>query len=186
MPVVKVRLSRLSDSFPNISLDKVIEQLPYIGLDIEGIDKESDIIRLEFNPNRPDFASEHGILRALNGLFEIEIGLPKIESIKGSNYVIDVDETVTKIRPVIYGFVAKRNFSINSLDKQNEFTIDNILTTLDVGKNYGYIVNAFDRFPLLFDSEKKVLSFPPIINGDISKINPNTKNLFVEVTSTID
>jgi len=237
MPVVKVRLSRLSDSFSNISLDKVIEQLPYIGLDIEGIDKESDIIRLEFNPNRPDFASEHGILRALNGLFEIEIGLPKIESIKGSNYVIDVDETVTKIRPVIYGFVAKRNYSINSyeisqlismqedlhngigrkrkkssiglhdldsiifplnyttvqrnfsfkpLDKQNEFTIDNILTTLDVGKNYGYIVNAFDRFPLLFDSEKKVLSFPPIINGDISKINPHTKNLFVEVTSTID
>ena len=39
MPVVKVRLSRLSDSFSNISLDKVIEQLPYIGLDIEGIDK---------------------------------------------------------------------------------------------------------------------------------------------------
>ena len=72
------------------------------------------------------------------------------------------------------------------MDKQNEFTIDNILTTLDVGKNYGHIVNAFDRFPLLFDFEKKVLSFPPIINGDISKINPNTKNLFVEVTSTID
>ena len=116
MPVVKVRLSRLSSSFPNISLDEIIEQLPYIGLDIEGIDKESDIIRLEFNPNRPDFASEHGILRALNGLFEIEIGLPKIESIKGSNYVIDVDETVNKIRPVIYGFVAKRNYSINSYE----------------------------------------------------------------------
>src|SRR5919107_1171876 len=237
MPVVKVRLSRLSNSFPNLNLDKVIEHLPYIGLDIEGIDKESDLIRLEFNPNRPDFASENGILRALNGLFEIDIGMPKIESIKETNYVIDVDETVTNIRPIIYGFVAKRKHSINSyelsqlismqedlhngigrkrkkssiglhdldsiifplnyttvprnfsfipLDKQNEFTIDNILSALDVGKNYGHIVNAFDRFPLLLDFEKKVLSFPPIINGDISKITPNTRNLFVEVTSISD
>jgi phenylalanyl-tRNA synthetase beta chain len=72
------------------------------------------------------------------------------------------------------------------LDKQNEFTIDNILTILDVGKNYGHIVNAFDKFPLLFDSEKKVLSFPPIINGDISKITPITKDLFIEVTSISD
>src|SRR5919107_4825110 len=116
MPVVKVRLSKLSNSFPHISLDEVIEQLPYIGLDIEGIDKENDVIRLEFNPNRPDFASENGILRSLNGLFEIEIGLPKIESIKESDYVIDVDETVTNIRPIIYGFVAKRKYSINSFE----------------------------------------------------------------------
>jgi phenylalanyl-tRNA synthetase beta chain len=79
-----------------------------------------------------------------------------------------------------------RSFSFIPLDKQNEFTIDNILNTLDVGKNYGNILNNFNKFPLLFDTDKKVLSFPPIINGDVSKITLNTKNLFIEVTSTND
>ena len=55
-------------------------------------------------------------MRALNGLFEIDVGLPKIESIKKSNYVINVDETVNDIRPIIYGFVAKRKYSINSYE----------------------------------------------------------------------
>ena len=46
MPVVKVRLSTLSNSFPSIKLSEILEKLPYIGLDIEGIDEENDIIRV--------------------------------------------------------------------------------------------------------------------------------------------
>ena len=67
MPVVKVRLSALSNSFPHIQLKEIIEKLPYIGLDIEGIDEDDGIIRVEFNPNRPDYASENGILRCFEG-----------------------------------------------------------------------------------------------------------------------
>ncbi len=235
MPVVKVRLSSLSNSFPNIQLSEVIEKLPYIGLDIEGIDEEDDIIRVEFNPNRPDFASENGILRALMGLFEIELGLPLIKDVEESDYVINVDRTVADIRPFIYGFIAKRenpldeyeisqlismqedlhngvgrkrkkasigihdldsivfplsytaesrNFSFIPLDKQSEFTIENVLNNLDVGKDYGQIIANSDRFPLLFDSQKNVISLPPIINGNMTKITLNTKNLLIEVTST--
>jgi len=235
MPVVKVRLSSLSNSFPNIQLTEIIEKLPYIGLDIEGIDEKDGIARVEFNPNRPDFASENGILRALRGLFEIETGLPIIKNIEESSYLINVDKTVAEIRPIIYGFVAKRenyldeyeisqlismqedlhngvgrkrkkasigihdldhivfplkyttvskDFSFIPLDKQSEFTIENILNDLDTGKDYGYIVNNYDKFPLLFDSQKNVISLPPIINGDMTKITTNTKNLLIEVTST--
>jgi phenylalanyl-tRNA synthetase beta chain len=69
------------------------------------------------------------------------------------------------------------------LDQENEFTVENILNSFDVGKKYGHILNNSDEFPLLLDSQKKVLSFPPIINGNLTKINLNTKNLFIEVTS---
>ncbi len=88
MPVVNIRLSSLSASFPNVQLKEIMEKLPYIGLDIEGIDEDSGIIKVEFNPNRPDFSSENGILRALKGLFEKEIGLPIIKCVENSDYVI--------------------------------------------------------------------------------------------------
>ena len=157
--------------------------------------------------------------------------------LKNQTNEINVDETVAGIRPIIYGFVAKRkyplneyeisqlismqedlhngvgrkrkktsiglhdldpivfplnyttvpkNFSFIPLDKQNEFTIEKVLSNLDVGKDYGYIINNSDKFPLLFDSQKNVLSLPPIINGNLTKITLNTNNLLIEVTSTSD
>ncbi len=235
MPVVNIRMSSLSDSFPGIHLKEIIERLPYVGLDIEGIDEESGIIKVEFNPNRPDYSSEKGILRALKGLFEKETGLPIIKCVEDADYIIGINDTVVNIRPVICGLVAKRQDSLNEyeisqlismqedlhngigrkrkkssigihdldcilfplsyttvskqfsftpLGEQSEFTVDDILNSFEVGKDYGHIVNKGPKYPILIDSQKNVLSFPPIINGNLTKITFNTKNLLVEVTST--
>ena len=62
MPVVNILKSRLRKKFPNEKMENLIEKLPFIGLDIEGIDKEG--IRVEYNPNRPDFSSDTGIFRS--------------------------------------------------------------------------------------------------------------------------
>lgn len=37
---------------------------------------------------------------------------------------------------------------------------------------------------MIYDSNDVVLSLPPIINGDHSKINLTTKNIFIEATAT--
>jgi phenylalanyl-tRNA synthetase beta chain len=47
-----------------------------------------------------------------------------------------------------------------------------------------YIIRNSPVFPVIYDSEDRVLSLPPIINGDHSKITLNTKNVFIEVTAT--
>ena len=99
---------------------------------------------------------------------------------KSSIGLHDLDSIVF---PLKYTTVSK-NFSFIPLDKQNEFTIEHILSNLDMGKDYGHIINNSDRIPLLFDFQKKVLSLPPIINGNLTKITLNTKNLLIEVTST--
>lgn len=39
-------------------------------------------------------------------------------------------------------------------------------------------------YPVIYDSNGIVLSLPPIINGDHSKITINTKNVFIECTAT--
>ncbi len=235
MPVINLQFSNLAKSFPSVSLDQLIDKLPYIGLDIEGIDNESRIVRVEFNPNRPDFSSENGIIRALKGLFEMDIGIPTINNIQESNILVKVDEGLEDIRQFMVAVIAKResflteyetkqlismqedlhngigrkrkkssigihdldsikfpvfyttknkDFSFIPLNQLKEFTVKEILKDLDVGKEYGDIVKEFPNVPILLDSNNNVLSFPPVINGEITRIGSKTNNIFVEVTST--
>ncbi len=72
MPVVNLDLNRLGKWFPEMSVQQLIEALPFIALDIESISDNE--IRIEYNPNRPDFSSDYGIARALRGYLGIEIG----------------------------------------------------------------------------------------------------------------
>ena len=114
MPVVNVRPSLLSRIFPERTIEEIIEKLPYLGLDIEGFDKINDKIRIEFNPNRPDFSSEFGIVRALKGILNLELGCPRIHDLRSSSVSIIVDEQLKYVRPIIYGLIAKRDFPINN------------------------------------------------------------------------
>lgn len=46
------------------------------------------------------------------------------------------------------------------------------------------IIKDSPVYPVIYDSNGVVLSMPPIINGDHSKISLNTKNVFIEATAT--
>jgi len=91
MPVVNLRTSLLSRIFSEMTLAEIIEKLPYLGLDIEGLDEANDKIRIEFNPNRPDFSSQNGIVRALKGILDVELGCPSIHDLRTSSSSIMVD-----------------------------------------------------------------------------------------------
>lgn len=51
-------------------------------------------------------------------------------------------------------------------------------------KQYLSIIRDSPVYPIIYDSKGTVLSMPPIINGDHSKISVNTKNIFIECTAT--
>ncbi|MFL6319503.1 MAG: phenylalanine--tRNA ligase subunit beta [Nitrososphaeraceae archaeon] len=231
MPVVNFTIKRLNKLLPGIDLNQVLELLPFIGLDIEGVD--SEVLRIEYNPNRPDFASDYGIVRALRGLLEIETGLPKFKLNKEVNkYSVNIDNSVRGNRPYIVALIAKNgtlgngtimqlegmkddlqngigrgrtkasigihnmdaiefpvrystvneDFSFVPLEQKSSQTIKSILKTSNIGKDYGHILEGVKRYPLIIDSKDNVLAFPPIINGDITKVNANNTNLFIEVT----
>jgi phenylalanyl-tRNA synthetase beta chain len=231
MPVVNFTIERLNKLLPGIDLNQVLELLPFIGLDIEGVD--SEVLRIEYNPNRPDFASDYGIVRALRGLLEIETGLPKFKLNKEVNkYSVNVDNSVRGNRPYIVALIAKNgtlgngtimqlegmkddlqngigrgrtkasigihnmdaiefpvrystvneDFSFVPLEQKSSQTIKSILKTSNIGKDYGHILEGVKRYPLVIDSKDNVLAFPPIINGNITKVNANNTNLFIEVT----
>lgn len=51
-------------------------------------------------------------------------------------------------------------------------------------KAYLPIIKDSPVYPVIKDANGVVLSLPPIINGDHSKITLNTKNVFIECTAT--
>jgi phenylalanyl-tRNA synthetase beta chain len=234
VPVVNIKFERLERLVSGgIKMNKVLDILPFVGVDIEDVSK--DVIRVEYNPNRPDLSSDYGVARALRGLLDIETGLPKFKLAGRSGLAVNIeDATVRKIRPYLIALVAKNgtlddetlrqlivmqedlhngvgrkrrkasigihnldvirfpvtyktvsgDYSFTPLDESSVFPIDQILKDLEIGKQYGQILSAFDRYPLIVDSVGTVLSFPPIINGQATKVNDRCRNLFVEVTAT--
>jgi phenylalanyl-tRNA synthetase beta chain len=51
-------------------------------------------------------------------------------------------------------------------------------------KKFLHIIEDKPLFPVFLDANKKVLSLPPIINSNATKISVNTKNVLIEVTGT--
>jgi phenylalanyl-tRNA synthetase beta chain len=49
---------------------------------------------------------------------------------------------------------------------------------------YLHIIRDSPVYPVIYDSNRTVLSLPPIINGNHSKITLDTKNVFIEITAT--
>ncbi|WP_298502311.1 phenylalanine--tRNA ligase subunit beta [uncultured Methanobrevibacter sp.] len=70
------------------------------------------------------------------------------------------------------------------LEKESEMTPDEILTEHDKGKAYAHLIEKFDKYPLILDKDNNVLSMPPIINGELTKLREDTKNIIVDVTGT--
>jgi phenylalanyl-tRNA synthetase beta chain len=116
MPVVNVMLNRLRKFLPGIKIEKALDMLPFVGLDIEGID--SDSVRVEYNPNRPDLSSDYGIVRALAGLIDRETGIPKFRLAGKSRLQIQVDKSVRKVRPFVVALAAMNGKLDNETLKQ--------------------------------------------------------------------
>ncbi|TPX37609.1 phenylalanine---tRNA ligase [Synchytrium microbalum] len=46
------------------------------------------------------------------------------------------------------------------------------------------IIRDSPVYPVILDAQRRVLSLPPIINSNLSKISLNTKNVFIDITAT--
>ncbi len=230
MPVVSIDIPRFS-KMVGADRGRILDRLPYIGLDIEGV--EGDTVRVEYSPNRPDFGTDFGIARALKGLLGKEVGLPKF-AVAPAGVSVTVDRRLTKVRPFIAcatvgrldlndedirqiislqedlhnGLGRKRRvvaiglhdmdavkppFSYRAVDASFKFiplggrrpvSVGSILSDSDEGKLYGPALGGSKLYPVITDAKGVVLSFPPVINGDATRVTSNTKNMFIDVTST--
>ena len=87
--------------------------------------------------------------------------------------------------PVYYKAILPETISFIPLDFKKEMTQQEILEEHPKGQEYAYILEDHKRYPLLIDSEKNVLSFPPIINSEkTGRIEEEEQELFFEATGT--
>lgn len=102
----------------------------------------------------------------------VSIGTHDLDTIKGPF-------TYKALPPTEINFVPlNQTKSFNGKELMNHLENDLHL------KKYLPIIRDSPRYPVIYDSNQVVLSLPPIINSDHSKITLNTKNVFIEVTAT--
>jgi phenylalanyl-tRNA synthetase beta chain len=85
--------------------------------------------------------------------------------------------------PIIYTTKPK-DFKFVPLEMEKEVTLEEILKKHPKGKDYVWILKGMEEYPLLHDARDKVLSMPPIINSEDTKVEETTKNIFVDITAT--
>tara|TARA_B100001750_G_scaffold56128_1_gene44332 strand:+ start:2777 stop:4417 length:1641 start_codon:yes stop_codon:yes gene_type:complete len=231
MPVVTVYYDRIFAMLKDkISKEELTEKIPYLGLDIE--EQNDEYIKIEYNPNRPDYSTDYGLARSLNSFLDFETEYSKYD-IHESDFVINVDKSTKEVRQYIVAAVIKDiklddetirqiitmqedlhngigrkrkkvaigihnldvikspleyitvddSFSFIPLNKDSNMTVKEILNS-ELGNQYANILTGNNRYPIIRDSNKQVLSFPPIINGDLTRLDSKTTNLFIDVTGT--
>jgi phenylalanyl-tRNA synthetase beta chain len=88
--------------------------------------------------------------------------------------------------PLNYAVAKPDEISFVPLGFEEKMSLAEILVRHPKGVEYGHIVNGHKVYPILLDAERKVLSFPPVINSnDLGKVTDETENLLVEVTGTV-
>ena len=70
------------------------------------------------------------------------------------------------------------------LEMDKEYTPAEILEENEKGKKYAHLLEGFDKYPMITDSEGKILSMPPIINGNLTRLEEDTHTIIVDVTGT--
>lgn len=84
--------------------------------------------------------------------------------------------------PYTYKGADPKATTFEPLQGEGEMDMDEILAEHPKGKDYAWILEGKDRYPLIVDAEDRVLSFPPIINGTVTQVRDDTSDLFLDVT----
>jgi len=164
MPVVELNLNRIKKLVSgNTTKKKIIDVLPFLGLDIES--QDGDEIRIEYSPNRPDYSTDFGIALGLQGLLAIKKGVQKLNIKKTGKYEINVNSSVSKIRPFVTGIVAKNG----AIDDQTIKQLMNMQEDLHFGigrkrKKSSIGLHDLDKilFPLTYTTTTREKSFVPL------------------------
>ena len=86
--------------------------------------------------------------------------------------------------PFKYIAAEPSKYSFVALETTDERNLKQILMEHKKGKKYAPLIDKFDKYPLIIDSDNNVLSMPPIINGELTKLTEDTVNVLIDVTGT--
>ena len=98
---------------------------------------------------------------------KVSIGIHDLSKIKG---------------PFNYDICSKHEPAFVPLQKDYEMTPEEILKEHPKGIEYAHLLKDFTSYPIITDSNKEVVSLPPIINGALTTITTDTTEILIDVT----
>lgn len=90
---------------------------------------------------------------------------------------------VSKVSPPFYyKEILPEEIEFIPLNSSKRMNLMQIIKTHPKGIQYSHLVKGARKWPIIVDSKNRVLSFPPIINGELSKVTEETTDLFMDIT----
>ena len=105
------------------------------------------------------------------------IGIHDLTMLKGESLGESGGNTIT------YRGVDPEGDRFVPLDSDQEMTPAQVLRDHPTGETYAPLVEAYDRYPAIYD-ELGLFSFPPVINGRRTEVSTDSRELLVELTGT--
>lgn len=88
--------------------------------------------------------------------------------------------------PFYYSCEPPKNIRFIPLKEKKEFDAEELMNHYENDvhlKPYLHLIKEELAYPVIRDAEGTILSLPPIINGEHSKVGLNTRNIFIECTA---
>ena len=89
---------------------------------------------------------------------------------------------LSQLSPPFKVISVDKKYKFTPLAEEKEMSIEDILKLHPKGKEYAHLMSELKEYPVIIDAEDRVLSFPPIINGDHTTVNEQTRDFFIDVT----
>ena len=88
------------------------------------------------------------------------------------------------VTPPFRYYAADPQTSFVPLDFDRPMSMRQILEEHPKGRDYAHLVRDFAHYPLIVDANDAVLSFPPIINGELTRVTEKTGTILLDTTGT--
>lgn len=93
----------------------------------------------------------------------------------------DLDKLPSKT--LRYSFKDIDEVYFTPLGHTRRMSLREVLAATEQGVKYGSISLSGERHPVLYSGDE-VISVPPVINAELTRVEPGTRNIFVDVTGT--
>lgn len=144
-----------------VVVDKSVREVrPYVGM--------AKVV--EVNPSEELFLS----------IIQLQEKLHDTLGRKRAKAAIGIHDADAVVFPIVYKTV--EDIVFDPLESDRRMSVREVLKEHPKGRMYAHLVKE-NKYPMLIDQEG-VISFPPIINSDRTKLTPQTKNFVIDVTGT--
>jgi phenylalanyl-tRNA synthetase beta chain len=118
----------------------------------------------------------------IKSLMEVQEKLDLTLGRRRKKVAIGVHDFDRVVPPFTYKCVDPESIEFVPLGFDEAMDMKEVLRKHPKGIDYGWIVQEFDKYPIILDSNQDVISFPPIINGILTTVTEETKTIFLDIT----